>query len=291
MSMPEQLRDDSSDEWSGQCQTGLNDEAVGDRTVAVGQINQDSFVSPSALQPGTRTLDEAIPLLDVLQRERVSVERNHAEHQKPASEDRLSGHWGCWQRVVLGRIRHVDERVKLEVDALHRGHGSPNLIALRGESGDNLDLDRTAHGFSMTKPQQRRFPSERYALDWPALASPADPSIMPDQVWVEGLFRLSLWAPENRFSSTRSGPAEVTEDLSCNVGDRTLTVVVYFERDGGEIRHSGSNLWRNAPQERLRRAWLADCEAFIDRVRVGVDPADREGDPGNRLRVAFDLSV
>jgi len=160
MSMLEQLRDDASNEWSGQCQTRLYDEAVGDTTVAIGHVNQDSFVSPSALQPGTRTLDKAIPLLDVLQRERVSVERNHAEHQKPASEDRLSRNWGCWQRVVLRRIRHVDERVKLEVDTLHRGHRSPNLIALRGESGDNLDLDRTAHGFSMTKPQQRRSPSD-----------------------------------------------------------------------------------------------------------------------------------
>jgi len=180
MSILEQLRDDSSNEWSGQCQTGLYDEAVGDTTVAIGHVSQDSFVSPSALQPGTRTLDKAIPLHDVLQRERVSVERNHAEHQKPASEDRLSGHGGCWQRVVLGRIRHADERVKLEVDALHRGHRSPNLIALRSENGDNLDLDRTAHGFSMTTPQQRRSPSKRYALDGPELASPADPSIMPE---------------------------------------------------------------------------------------------------------------
>jgi len=192
MSMLEQLRDDSSNEWSGQCQTGLYDEAVGDRTAAIGHVNQDSFVSPSALQPGTRTLDKAIPLPDVLERERVSVERNHAEHQKPASEDRLSRHWGCRQRVVLGRIRHADERVKLEVDTLHSGDGSPNLIALRGENGDNLDLDRMAHGFSMTKPQQRRSPSERYALDWPALAPPADPSL-PDQVRVVAVSAMLSW--------------------------------------------------------------------------------------------------
>lgn len=86
---------------------------------------------------------------DLLESERVAVERDHAEHQEPASEDDLPSDGIRRQRAVRFRTRHVHERVKFEVDARHRGHGLPDLMAARGECRGDLECDGANHEPSM----------------------------------------------------------------------------------------------------------------------------------------------
>ena len=88
-------------------------------------------MAPSALQPGTRLLDESMSVIDVVESERMSIEGNDAEEEEPApgispvqASRSPAASDAPWRR-------HVDNGVEFVVDAVHRGDASPDLLAGR----------------------------------------------------------------------------------------------------------------------------------------------------------------
>lgn len=111
---------------------------------------QASLVAPPSLKPGAGLLDEASVVLDVFESEGVTVEGQNVEQEEPTPVDDLPWCDVGRQRLVFVSARHVNERVKLGVHTLHRGHDSPDVVHVGVERRGELELDRTLHGTSMT---------------------------------------------------------------------------------------------------------------------------------------------
>ena len=162
MAVLEQLCDDQCNERSGESQPRLDDQSVGDRAATNPVRGQTSLVAPSTLEPRARLLDETVACFDLVERERVSVERQHVEQEEPTPKDDSSRFDLDGQRGVMTPARHVHERMKFEVHTPHRRHDSPHVVHVGVERRDELELDRTAHGTTMTaglSPLQLDMPS------------------------------------------------------------------------------------------------------------------------------------
>ncbi len=140
-----QMFDDQLDDGQRELHARFDDETVGHETMTGSVGCQASFVTPSALEPRTRLLDESVALVELVEGERMPIEWQHPKQQEPTPEDDLARHDRCGQRSMSCGAGHVDERVEFEVHALHRGDGSPDIGGIGVERRGELECNHRPH--------------------------------------------------------------------------------------------------------------------------------------------------